>query len=312
MRCPKCHYISFDSGERCRNCGYDFSLTVDVKPMDFPLQDANAPVGPLADFALSGAPAASDDAFASPSAALGSERESVGAGEVPLNTSVAAGELPLFTSASLEDDRPLVTAPAVPRTPLSVRRSTPVIARTRGRGADADEPTLDLGVPGRHRPHRTSGERGEMQATAGAPEAPAAALVRRLFAAAIDAIIVGSIHAAVIYFTLRLCGLTFDDIRAVPPVPMIGFLLLLTGGYVVSFTVAGGQTIGKMISRIRVVPTPETDGGAARVPFGNAVVRAVACLVSVLPAGAGLIPALFSADHRAIHDRLSDTRVVKA
>ena len=31
MRCPKCHYISFDSGERCRNCGYDFSLSVDTR-----------------------------------------------------------------------------------------------------------------------------------------------------------------------------------------------------------------------------------------------------------------------------------------
>ena len=27
MRCPKCQYISFDSGERCRNCGYEFSLS---------------------------------------------------------------------------------------------------------------------------------------------------------------------------------------------------------------------------------------------------------------------------------------------
>ncbi len=26
MRCPKCHYLSFDPEARCRNCGYDFSL----------------------------------------------------------------------------------------------------------------------------------------------------------------------------------------------------------------------------------------------------------------------------------------------
>ena len=25
-KCPKCQYFSFDSGDRCRNCGYEFSL----------------------------------------------------------------------------------------------------------------------------------------------------------------------------------------------------------------------------------------------------------------------------------------------
>ena len=28
MKCPKCHYLGFDTGDRCRNCGYDFSLLV--------------------------------------------------------------------------------------------------------------------------------------------------------------------------------------------------------------------------------------------------------------------------------------------
>src|SRR4051812_19496277 len=26
MKCPKCSYLGFDTGDRCRNCGYDFSL----------------------------------------------------------------------------------------------------------------------------------------------------------------------------------------------------------------------------------------------------------------------------------------------
>ena len=35
MRCPKCQYISFDSGDRCRNCGYEFSLAPeDPRPVD--------------------------------------------------------------------------------------------------------------------------------------------------------------------------------------------------------------------------------------------------------------------------------------
>ena len=52
MKCPKCQYFSFDSGERCRNCGYDFSLALDLPPADLPIQDGSEPLGPLADFSL--------------------------------------------------------------------------------------------------------------------------------------------------------------------------------------------------------------------------------------------------------------------
>jgi uncharacterized RDD family membrane protein YckC len=67
-----------------------------------------------------------------------------------------------------------------------------------------------------------------------------------------------------------------------------------------------------MATGIRVVPSADADDGFLRVPLGTAVFRALACLLSVLPAGAGLLPALLSPDHRALHDRLADTRVVKA
>ena len=26
MRCPKCHYLSFDPEPRCKNCGYDLEV----------------------------------------------------------------------------------------------------------------------------------------------------------------------------------------------------------------------------------------------------------------------------------------------
>ena len=31
MKCPKCEYLGFDTGDRCRNCGYNFSLAVAVE-----------------------------------------------------------------------------------------------------------------------------------------------------------------------------------------------------------------------------------------------------------------------------------------
>ncbi|PYR71610.1 MAG: hypothetical protein DMF86_25540 [Acidobacteria bacterium] len=48
------------------------------------------------------------------------------------------------------------------------------------------------------------------------------------------------------------------------------------------------------------------------MPFGQAVVRAAAYLVSAIPAGLGFVPAFFGRERRALHDRLADTRVVKA
>jgi uncharacterized RDD family membrane protein YckC len=88
--------------------------------------------------------------------------------------------------------------------------------------------------------------------------------------------------------------------------------VMLAAGYFVSFTAAGGQTIGKMATGIRVIPATDADPSLPRVSFGAAVVRAAAYLVSVLPAGLGLLPILFTSERRALHDRLADTRVVRA
>jgi uncharacterized RDD family membrane protein YckC len=33
MKCPKCDYLGFETGDRCRNCGYDFSLMASPLPL---------------------------------------------------------------------------------------------------------------------------------------------------------------------------------------------------------------------------------------------------------------------------------------
>ena len=40
MKCPKCNYLGFETGDRCRNCGYDFSLIShgDPQPLDLDLE----------------------------------------------------------------------------------------------------------------------------------------------------------------------------------------------------------------------------------------------------------------------------------
>jgi uncharacterized RDD family membrane protein YckC len=285
MRCPKCHYISFDSGQRCRNCGYDFSLSVDVAASapDLPISTPNTPEGPLADFALETAR------------------------PVPPRAPDTASDLPLFSRAL--SDRPRVaTPPVVPRPPLAVRRSAPAPPRDRSRFPL--EPTLDLGTPERAVATQPVPPPPTEPAE---PEGPrTASLVGRTAAGFIDVVLMGSIHAAVIYLTLRLCGLATAELQVLPPIPLAAFLLMLTSGYIISFTVAGGQTIGKMAAGIRVVPIAGHDPGNARLTLGRAVLRAAGCLVSLLTAGLGYIPALVSQDHRALHDRLADTRVVRA
>ncbi len=130
--------------------------------------------------------------------------------------------------------------------------------------------------------------------------------LRRGLAAALDLAILGAIDLVVVYFTLRMCGLTTAEIAVLPPIPLGAFFLLVNGGYLASFTAAGGQTIGKMAFGLKVV-------GHADLPVsaGLSVVRALGCLASVASLGLGFLPALLGEGGRAIEDRLADTRVVR-
>ncbi len=89
--------------------------------------------------------------------------------------------------------------------------------------------------------------------------------------------------------------------------PLSLFFIMLNGGYLVAFTVASGQTIGKMLTGVRVVA--ET---SLRVPVSQAVVRAAVLVLAVAPFGLGYLPALVTRSARGIHDRLSNTRVIRA
>jgi uncharacterized RDD family membrane protein YckC len=239
------------------------------------------PVGPLTDLALE----EPVQAVASRVAATGTEW------------------FDLHRPAGRTTDLPLFGPTPVPRAPLAVRRpaqdqeareSRRQLPRLRFERAAATLPSID----GRS-DHAVDGS------TASAP--------RRLLAGAIDAAIVGATDLLVLYLTLRLCGLSFGDTLLLPIVPFVGFLLLLNGGYLAAFTAASGQTIGKMATGIKVVAVPAGDAGegADRVSFGHATLRTLAYLASALPAGLGFVPAFIGSDRRALHDRLTETRVVR-
>jgi uncharacterized RDD family membrane protein YckC len=359
MRCPKCHYLSFDPEPRCRNCGYGLSLEAD----DLMIRDSEQDEAPLSPFADVNLRATADTAASRPAAAsspppptqtpvtepararspfasLGDPADVTGIEDVTAEEraaihlppspsrprSVPTTELPLFvkgmsgaaTAPARMLDEPLVQLSEDPRPPLSVRRKAPdpVVARPkptpevpdamkgpldRDLLADlpAPEPLSELQARARRKSGATAiGE------TVGAG--------RRAAAAAIDGTLLGGLSAGVMWLTLRWCDLPIDRALMLPVlIPTAGFLALLGVGYLVLFNAAGGQTLGKMAVGLRVVRevTPFDNGGP--VSFGQATLRAVATLPSVLAAGLGFLPALIG-EQRAVHDRLAGTRVVRA
>jgi uncharacterized RDD family membrane protein YckC len=312
MRCPKCHYISFDDSDRCRNCGYEFSLSIEPDPLDLPIQTGNEAIGPLSDLALGHLEAPAPGASTTLDPRVPAPNAAASGAAPPRRAAAGAADLPLFKDRTFDDDTPLVTPPAIPRAPLAVRRSNP--AAPRAPRSAVEEPELDLELP-------SADTDPEVRPPASAPETgpddahethPVAGIGPRLLAGVIDLVILSGIDASVLYFTLKICGFSRSELLLLPATPLIAFLALLNGGYFVAFVAAGGQTIGKMAGGIKVVPADSGASWSDRVPVGTSFVRAAAYLVSIAPAGAGLLPALLTADHRAVHDRLAHTRVVKA
>jgi uncharacterized RDD family membrane protein YckC len=280
MKCPKCQYISFDSGDRCRNCGYDFSLVPDAVEQvdaDLPIQTGAEALGPLADFALNDTP-----------------------------------NLPLFTGDRRDPDTPLVAPGAAPRAPLAVRRAAPAPPRPRPRRENPDvEPRLALDtaeLPVVPAPAAVAKNEEHTPDT----HRSAAGVGARLAGGVVDFLLLAGIDVAVVYFTLRICDLTFGQTLALPLAPLLLFLVLLNGGYLTAFVAASGQTIGKMAAGTRVVSAVPDAPMRERVSFEQAVLRAAASVISALPLGLGFVPALVGRERRALHDRLADTRVIKA
>jgi uncharacterized RDD family membrane protein YckC len=160
MRCPKCHYLSFEPSARCKNCGYDLALADN----DLTIRVVDEAVEPLQDFDLriprsTAAPMTLGPIHAAPEEA--SERVPAVvasapdvAAERPVKAPVArpnrppstTSELPLFMRGAPDTARdpepPALVAVAPPsRPPLAVRRrpSELVSEGPRDERADAAE-----------------------------------------------------------------------------------------------------------------------------------------------------------------------------
>ena len=327
MKCPKCDYLGFETGDTCKNCGYDFSLIGDPDndPIEIDLDlrsvesDMIVPEWPvlriddeLNDFAPQPDLEPLDTARDRPAP------EPVVARRTP------EPPLPLFAPTfSDDDDEPLIKLPAAPRPPLSVRRTPdtprlrmvpkPLSTPLRAVAAEAapalafdedDEPRhAEPGPPVADEPQR------RVSRVWADPQMPVTGVISppgtRLAAAAIDHLLLGGVDVVVMYFTTRIAGLTMGEWTILPPAPMLSFLLMLKLSYFAAFTAVGGQTIGKMALRLRVVAADRTPLDGA-----TAVRRTLAGAVSALTLGLGYIPAFFDTERRTLHDRLARTCVV--
>jgi uncharacterized RDD family membrane protein YckC len=291
MKCPKCGYLGFESADRCRNCGYDFSLA--SKPADF-------------DFTL-------DSGFDESRPPLDLDRM-IG---IPENDGT---DLPLFNPSQSEreqrpvtarrttafgvnaEDVPLISTPTHPRAPLGVRRPTGEVPRARTRitkpPARPDDTLFE--TP----PAAVIGQ--AFEAKSSTVGGTLASPPRRILAGLLDVALLWAVDAVVVYLTLRLLGLTTSEISSLPRLPLAAFFLLLNGGYFVAFTTVGGQSIGKMALGIKVIGQEN-----GTVTIGRAILRTLAYIASALPLGAGFLPGVISADRLALHDRLAHTRVIR-
>jgi uncharacterized RDD family membrane protein YckC len=358
MKCPKCGYLGFEDVERCRNCGYDFSLTPDAPLPELPLRDdsrlhRSGKQDDLDDLSLvdpaiaRSRSARGPVASADPPSAPTPEVDRVFIASSASRSSGAGRELPLFGSAAA-DDEPLIKRASPPRAPLAVRRATPEVPRVRAEqprvqsfdlapdldsapvglvrtpsGPVADRPAADRSTAATTEAQRTAAARATLVNTAASgrtrldavasdrPEPLAvpddsASIPRRLLAVLIDLVILAAVDVVVVYLTMKICGISSDELGMLPIGPLLAFILVQNGGYLVAFT-AGGQTLGKMAAGIRVV-SEESDG---TVDFGRAMTRTIIWMILAIPAGAGFLT-LFNQDRRGLHDRFAGTRVIRA
>ena len=317
MKCPKCDYLGFETGDRCKNCGYDFSL----------LSVADAPLNSRSDFDID--PPSIDDVPVhvvmddthdvmadSLRLSIAPEEEPPPAARAPLAASAPTpvDALPLFRPHKVDDDEPLIKLPAAPRPPLAVRR-TPDTPRVRPALRSVSRPSpapalvfaeeTDTPEHLEEMTFRRSEPKFEPAVPSGVAAGNSIRFGARLAAVLVDYTILLGIDIAIVYFTVRIAGLSMGEWRLLPIAPMLTFLALLKVAYFYSFTAVCGQTIGKMAAGTCVV----SDNGAP-VDATGAMRRTSAGALSFLLLGLGYIPALFG-DGRALHDRLAGTRVIR-
>ncbi len=138
-----------------------------------------------------------------------------------------------------------------------------------------------------------------------APVERPARMSERFLAGVVDVLVLSGLGATAFYFASRVARVAPSGLLPAWPY-LCAYLVGLGVAYVLYFTPATGQTLGKMVTRLRVV-----DGAGHPPSHGRALLRGVSGALGVGLLGLGVIPILFDPARRALHDRITKTRVVK-
>ncbi|NKB87460.1 MAG: hypothetical protein GKS06_04515 [Acidobacteria bacterium] len=134
-----------------------------------------------------------------------------------------------------------------------------------------------------------------------------APLSDRVYSALADGLVVLTMGIVLVVAGASAAGTAVVPFVQAAPLPFVLAWALFGLVYGVIFVGTSGQTLGKMAMRVRVI-----GADTFHVGYGRAALRGVAYAAAALPAGLGLLSAVRDPEHRALHDRLSSTRVVKA
>src|SRR5262245_9544924 len=146
-----------------------------------------------------------------------------------------------------------------------------------------------------------------------------AGFIRRLLAALVDAVLVLVVASGVTAAAAAVLGVPLPRPKELGPdlllagildrnpmaVGAAGLFLGVGALYHIYLGGIAGQTIGKRLFGLRIISTRGRTPG----PLGG-IVRFLALLLSILPAGLGWIWCLFDRERRALHDHLAGTYVV--
>lgn len=126
----------------------------------------------------------------------------------------------------------------------------------------------------------------------------------RLLAAFFDLLILGIIGVGILFSSVRVLDAHYLQLLRNLPLPFAAVFMLVSMAYYVYFTGSSGQTIGKMIMKIRVVSEE-----GERVTFLKAWLRWCGYIISAAVLLLGFLWIVFDPSNQGWHDKLARTRV---
>jgi uncharacterized RDD family membrane protein YckC len=147
----------------------------------------------------------------------------------------------------------------------------------------------------------------------------AAGIGRRLLAALVDTLLVGTVVAGSALVAALALGVSLPGSKELGPdfvlaglldrnpmaVGALGLLVGMSALYQIYLGGILGQTVGKRLFRLRVI----SSSGRTPGPLVGGL-RFIAMTLSLLPVGLGWLWCLFDRERRALHDHLSGTYVI--